>query len=49
MVQRVEEISDKRIAEWINKELTEKGLESLSEIRDYIHERVEKFVAEFTG
>lgn len=49
VVQRVEEISDKRIAEWINKELTEKGLESLSEIRDYIHERVEKFVAEFTG
>lgn len=49
VVKMVEEIPDARLAGWINKEVTEKGLESLSEIRDYIYERVEHFVAEYTG
>ena len=49
VVAMVENIPDTRLAGWINKEVSEKGLESITEIREYIYERVEKFVAEYTG
>ncbi len=49
VVAMVESIPDTRLASWINKEVSDKGLESITEIREYIYERVEKFVAEYTG